>query len=75
MGTPFTVDEFEDKCDSLYRLVIVASRRAKQISKAESHGFGSVTSAKKSTVTALEEILEDKVGFYIGGDDDNDLLE
>ena len=75
MATPFSVDEFSEKCDSLYRLVIVASRRAKQISKTESHGFGSVTSAKKPTVSALEEILEDKVGFYVGDEGDGDILE
>lgn len=75
MATPFSVDDFSDKCDSLYRLVIVAARRAKQISKAESHGFGSVTSAKKVTVIALDEILEGKVGYYIGGDDDGDMME
>ncbi len=75
MPSPFYVDEFSDKFDSLYRLVIVASRRAKQISKSESHGFGSVTKSKKPTVTALEEVLSDKVGYYIGGDEDDELLE
>lgn len=75
MGTPFSVDDFSDKIDSLYRLVIVAARRANQISKNESHGFGSVTSAKKTTITALEEVIAGKVGVYTGGDEEENLLD
>ncbi len=75
MPTPFSVDEFANKTDSLYRLVIVAARRANQISKNESHGFGAVTAGRKPTVAALEEILADKVGFYDGEQEDDTYLE
>lgn len=75
MPTPFSVDDFSDKIDSLYRLVLVASRRANQISKNESHGFGTVTTSKKPTVTALEEVLDDKLGYYTGDDEDENYLE
>ena len=71
MPTPYSVDDFKEKIDSLYRLVLVASRRANQISKNESHGFGSVTSGVKSTVTALEEVLDDKVSYYTPEEDED----
>ncbi|MBX3178389.1 MAG: DNA-directed RNA polymerase subunit omega [Candidatus Hydrogenedentes bacterium] len=75
MPTPFSVDEFEGKVDSLYRLVIVAARRANQISKNESHGFGTVIQSKKSTITALEEVLDDKLGYYTGTPEEENYLE
>lgn len=75
MPTPFSVDEFEGKIDSLYRLVIVASRRANMISKQESHGFGTVVRSKKATITALEEVLEGKLGFYTGSPEEENYLE
>ncbi len=75
MPTPFSVDEFAGKIDSLYRLTIVAARRANQITKNESHGFGTVTHSKKSTITALEEVLSDKLGYYIGTQEDENYLE
>lgn len=75
MPTPFSVDDFADKIDSLYRLVIVGARRANQISKNESHGFGTVTAAKKPTITALEEVLAGKVSYYEGSEEEADLLE
>lgn len=75
MPTPFSVDEFAGKIDSLYRLVIVGARRANQINRNESHGFGTATSSKKSTVTALEEILDSKVGYYTGDEEEAELLE
>ncbi len=75
MPTPFSVDDFKGKVDSLYRLVLLAARRANQISKNESHGFGTVTRSKKSTVTALEEVLEDKVGYTTASDEDEALLD
>ena len=75
MPAPFSVDDFAGKIDSLYRLVIVGARRANQITKNESHGFGAVTKAKKATVTALEEVMEDKVGYDITREDDEDYLE
>lgn len=75
MPAPFYVDDFEDKIDSLYRLVIISSRRANQIIKNQSHGFGTVTKSKKPTVIALEEVLDDKIGYYVGDLDDEVLPE
>lgn len=75
MPTPYSIDDFKGKIDSLYRLVIVGARRANQISKNESHSFGGVIRSKKSTITALEEILSDKVGYHAAGEDDEDYLE
>lgn len=74
MPTPFSVDEFSDKIDSLYRLVIVGARRANQISKSESHGFAGVTRGKKPTVTALEEVLAGRLSYYTGEDVESELL-
>ena len=75
MPTPYSVDDFRGKIDSLYRLVIVAARRANQISKNESHGFGGVTHAKKPTVTALQEVLDEKVSFFTSDDEEEQFLE
>lgn len=75
MPTPFSVDEFKGKIDSLYRLVIIASRRANQITKNESHGFGTVTHAKKSTITALEEVLDGKLGYTTATQEEENYLE
>jgi len=75
MPTPFSVDDFKGKVDSLYRLVLLGARRANQISKNESHGFGTVTRSRKSTVTALEEVLQDKVSYVKSDDEDEALLD
>lgn len=75
MPTPFSVDEFEGKIDSLYRLTIVAARRANQITKNEAHGFGTVVQSKKSTITALEEVLDGKLGYYTGTPEEENYLE
>jgi DNA-directed RNA polymerase omega subunit len=75
MPTPFSVDDFTDKIDSLYRLVIVGARRANQIAKNESHGFGAVTAGRKPTVAALEEVLAGKVGYFDGDTEDDAFLE
>jgi len=63
MPSPYSVDDFADKFDSLYRLVIVASRRANQLSKNESHGFGAAVKARKPTVDALDEVLAGKLSY------------
>lgn len=73
MPTPFSVDDFADKIDSLYRLVIVAARRANQI-KTEAHGFAGSSRARKPTIQALEEILEGKVGYTPSADEEEDYL-
>jgi len=75
MPTPYSVDDFKDKIDSLYRLVIVAARRANQITKSETQPFSMTGRLRKSTVTALEEILADRVGYYTGKEDEEDYLE
>lgn len=74
MPSPFFVDDFADKIDSLYRLVIVAARRANQI-KTEAHGFVGVTRERKPTIIALEEVLDGKVGFTTHQDEEEDYLE
>jgi DNA-directed RNA polymerase omega subunit len=74
MPTPFSVDDFADKIDSLYRLVIVASRRANQL-RTEVHGFSGVAHQRKSTIAALEEVLADKVGWTTTEQADEELLD
>ena len=75
MPAPYSVDDFKHRIDSLYRLVIVAARRANQLGKNESHGFGAVVHAKKPTITALEEVLAGKVGHYTSTEEDGQYLE
>jgi DNA-directed RNA polymerase omega subunit len=69
-----SVEDFKDKIDSLYRLVIVAARRANQVSKPENRPLVPVRS-KKATIVALEEILQDKVGYTTELTDDENLFE
>jgi DNA-directed RNA polymerase omega subunit len=75
MPAPYSVDDFKNKIDSLYRLVIVGARRANQISKNESHSFGGVARGKKSTITAMEEVLSGRVGYYVSDGEDAEYLE
>jgi len=70
----YSVEDFRDKIDSMYRLVIVASRRANQVSRAESRPF--VTShSRKPTVIALEEVHDGKVSYTTGAQDEEGYLE
>ena len=69
-----SVELFDDKIDSLYRLVILAARRATQISKPDSRPLVPVRS-KKPTIVALEEILQGKVKARIGGVDEEEYFE
>ncbi|MCK5861231.1 MAG: DNA-directed RNA polymerase subunit omega [Candidatus Hydrogenedentes bacterium] len=75
MPTPYCVDDFKDKFDSLYRLVIVASSRANQLSKNEPHGFGASMRADKSTIKALDEVLEGKLLYDAAEEDGENYLE
>lgn len=75
MPTPYCVDDFSDKFDSLYRLVIVASRRANQINKNESHAFGGLLHGRKPTISALEEVLAGKLSYSTGEVEDTAYLE
>ncbi len=70
----FALEDFqhgEDKMDSLYRLVNIASRRANQLNKPESRPL-IATKSEKSTIVALEEILDGKVWYRAGSDIDNE---
>jgi len=73
MPTPYSEDDFTENFDSLYRLVIVAARRANQIAKNESHTFAG--RSKKSTISALDEVLADKVGYYTSDEEEEHYLE
>jgi len=70
----FSPEDFEPKIDSLYRLVIVAGRRAAQLSKPEARPLVPVRS-KKPTMVALEEILQGKVGYRLETGDEDDFIE
>ena len=69
-----TVEDFAGKIDSLYRLVIVAARRAAQLSKPDARALVERTS-KKTTVTAMQEILAGKVEPRSNADVDEELFE
>ena len=69
-----SIEDFDGKVDSLYRLVIAAAHRAGQVSKPESRPL--VTShSKKPTMIALEEIAEGKVTFRTGASDEEEYIE
>ncbi|HOE66172.1 MAG TPA: DNA-directed RNA polymerase subunit omega [Candidatus Hydrogenedentes bacterium] len=70
----FSPEDFEGKIDSLYRLVIVGSRRAAQISKPEARPLVPIRS-KKPTMVALEEILRGKVGYRLETGDGDEFIE
>lgn len=69
-----SIEQFEDKCDSLYRLVIAAARRATQIAKPETRPLVP-THSKKPTIIALEEVLEGKVECKAGPEVDEEFVE
>ncbi len=69
-----TVEDFSGQIDSLYRLVIVAARRAGQLAKPDTRALVERTS-KKTTVTALQEILAGKVEARTNADVDEELFE
>lgn len=75
MPTPYCVDDFSDKFDSLYRLVIVGARRANQINKNEAHAFGGMLHGRKPTISALEEVLQGKLSWSTGDADEAAFLE
>jgi len=69
-----SVEEFEGKIDSLYRLVIVAARRANQLAKPEVRPLVPVRS-RKPTIVALQEILDGKVTWRVDNDDEGEYVE
>jgi DNA-directed RNA polymerase omega subunit len=72
--TQISIEDFEGKCDSLYKLVIAAARRATQVSRPDSRPLIPVAS-RKPTMVALEEILQGKVKVEQRGEDEEDFLE
>lgn len=66
----YPLEDFPE-VDSLYRLVNICAKRATQISKAENRAMVPTTS-KKSTMIALEEVLEGKVGYRTSESDEDD---
>lgn len=70
----YSLEDFEGKMDSIYRLVNVAAKRAGQVNRPESRPLVS-TRSKKPTVIALEEIMEGKVSYTTGARDEEDFLE
>lgn len=60
----------DEQMDSLYRLVNIAARRANQLNKPESRPLVK-TKERKSTIVALEEVLDGKV-WYTTGDQEAD---
>jgi DNA-directed RNA polymerase subunit omega len=56
--------KLEGKVDSIYRLVLVAAERAKQLSKGAKPLVS--TDAKKAPTIALEEILAERVKYESG---------
>jgi len=70
----YSPEDFKDKTDSLYRLVLGAARRAAQLSKPETRPLVHVRS-KKPTVIALEEVLEGKVAVSEARTDEEDYFE
>lgn len=60
----YALSDFEG-IDSLYRLVYIAAKRVAQVSKPEGRALVP-TRSQKPTIVALEEVLNDKVGYKTG---------
>ncbi len=70
MPSPYCVDDFTDKFDSLYRLVIVSAARAIHIAKSEPRAFASALRGQKPTIKSLEEVLEGKLSYITSGEEE-----
>ena len=70
MPSPYCVDDFKEKFDSLYRLVIVASARAIHLAKNEPRSFVSSLRSQKPTIKALEEVLAGKLSYVTSGEEE-----
>jgi DNA-directed RNA polymerase omega subunit len=55
-----TIEALEEKCVSMYKLVIAAARRAGQVNKPESRPLVA-TAHRKPTLVALDEVIQGKV--------------
>ena len=58
----------DEKMDSLYRQVNITARRANQLNKPESRPLVH-TSSKKTTIIAIEEVLDGKVWYRTDADE------
>jgi DNA-directed RNA polymerase omega subunit len=66
-----SIDDFQhdgQRIDSLYRLVILASKRANQLGKPDSRLLVAPVS-QKPVITALQEILQGKVWYRTGAEE------
>lgn len=70
-----SIEHLEEKCDSLYDLVIAAGRRATQLSKPENRPLVVAPHTKKPTVLALEEIMQGKVKVVRKSDEEEEYIE
>lgn len=68
------MEDLRGKADSLYRLVIVAARRANQLNKSDARSIIGGQSVKP-TVIALREIAEGKLGYTTTDIDETALIE
>ncbi|MBI4558342.1 MAG: DNA-directed RNA polymerase subunit omega [Candidatus Hydrogenedentes bacterium] len=68
-----SIEDFDKKVDSLYRLVLLGARRAGQLAKPDSRSLVPAKS-KKPTIVALQEILGGKVTYKTGVGDEEDLV-
>lgn len=59
--TTFSLEKLLDKVDNKYKLVVVASKRAREI--LERADLNIQSSFKKATTIALEEVLSRKVKY------------
>lgn len=75
MPSPYCVDDFKEKFDSLYRLVIVASARAIHLAKNEPRGFGSALRSQKPTIKSLEEVLAGRLSYIASGEEEETFAE
>lgn len=55
------IDELLARCGSIYKLVVIASKRAKELSEGSPRFIE--TDSKKSTSIALEEIRQGKIVY------------
>ena len=60
-----------EEMDSLYRVVNVAARRANQLNKPDTRPMVTTTS-KKPVIQAIEEILEGKVWYRTGAEEEDE---
>ncbi len=67
-------EEFTGRCDSLYRLILACARRAVQLSKPDARALVPVRS-RKTTIIALEEVIQGKLEVRSGPIDDTEFVE